>query len=183
MRTCSTYHVMYGMSKLTPGTRALLSARPESFLLSNASQITAVESTLRSLTYFLPGRFKDAELAAEAIYSIINLLGMYHDDVLNRLVVHCDVSQTGAAPPPRIASQPSSRATFSSSDSIPLLPYNPSQHARYTNFYCHRSRAYSTVAKLLVIVGYTELMTEMVARKRLGRKRAWDVVLAIEALK
>lgn len=34
----------------------------EGFLLSNASQVTAVESTLRSLTYFLPGRFKDAEL-------------------------------------------------------------------------------------------------------------------------
>jgi peroxin-16 len=34
----------------------------ESFLLSNASQITAVESSLRSITYFLPGRFPDAEL-------------------------------------------------------------------------------------------------------------------------
>ena len=38
----------------------------EGFLVENASQITAVESSLRTLTYFLPGRFKDAELAGEA---------------------------------------------------------------------------------------------------------------------
>ena len=34
----------------------------ERFLLSNASQITALESSLRSITYILPGRFKDSEL-------------------------------------------------------------------------------------------------------------------------
>ncbi|KAL9940949.1 hypothetical protein V8E36_000437 [Tilletia maclaganii] len=58
----------------------------ERFLLANGSQITAVESSLRSLTYFLPGRFKDAELAGEAIYSALNLLGMYHDSILVRLL-------------------------------------------------------------------------------------------------
>ncbi|CAO1621879.1 unnamed protein product [Parajaminaea phylloscopi] len=171
----------------------------ESFLLANASQITAVESTLRSLTYFLPGRFKDAEVAAEAIYSAINLLGMYHDDILNRLVVHRDVSQTGAAPPPPPSSAPLSvsssqqignagsstslDANAEASTSVPLLPYNPSQHARYTNFYSDKSTTYRVAARLLVVIGYTELMSEMVARKRLGKKAAWDVVLGIEALK
>ncbi|KAK0540184.1 hypothetical protein OC842_000576 [Tilletia horrida] len=58
----------------------------ERFLLANGSQITAVESSLRSLTYFLPGRFKDAELAGEAIYAALNLLGMYHDSILVRLL-------------------------------------------------------------------------------------------------
>ncbi|KAE8248786.1 hypothetical protein A4X13_0g5476 [Tilletia indica] len=58
----------------------------ERFLLANGSQITAVESSLRSLTYFLPGRFKDAELAGEAIYSALNILGMYHDSILIRLL-------------------------------------------------------------------------------------------------
>lgn len=43
----------------------------ESFLVENASQITGVESSLRTLTYFLPGRFKDAELAGEASESIL----------------------------------------------------------------------------------------------------------------
>lgn len=38
----------------------------EAFLANNVSTISSIESTLRSLTWFLPGRFKDAELASEA---------------------------------------------------------------------------------------------------------------------
>jgi hypothetical protein len=38
----------------------------ESFLLNNVSAMSTLESSLRSLTWFLPGRFKDAELASEA---------------------------------------------------------------------------------------------------------------------
>ncbi|KAI9310458.1 hypothetical protein BX666DRAFT_2006298 [Dichotomocladium elegans] len=40
-------------------------AQYEDFLLKNASQITGIEGTLRSLTYILPGRFHDAELASQ----------------------------------------------------------------------------------------------------------------------
>ena len=57
----------------------------ETFLLQNASQITSLESSLRSITYFLPGRFKDAELAGEAIYALVHLLSLYHDSVLFRI--------------------------------------------------------------------------------------------------
>jgi peroxin-16 len=46
----------------------------ESFLLSNLGGVATIESSLRSLTWFLPGRFKDAELASEArSYSIAEL--------------------------------------------------------------------------------------------------------------
>lgn len=41
-------------------------ARYESFLIGNASTIATIESSLRSVTWILPGRFKDAELASEA---------------------------------------------------------------------------------------------------------------------
>jgi peroxisomal membrane protein Pex16 len=40
-------------------------ARYESFLLQNVSTISSLESTLRSITWLLPGRFKDAELVSE----------------------------------------------------------------------------------------------------------------------
>ena len=40
-------------------------ARYESFLINNVSTISTLESSLRSVTWFLPGRFKDAELASE----------------------------------------------------------------------------------------------------------------------
>jgi peroxin-16 len=43
-----------------------LLAQYEAFLVDNVSTISSVESTLRTLTWFLPGRFKDAELASEA---------------------------------------------------------------------------------------------------------------------
>ena len=49
----------------------------ESFLLQHVSQVTALESSLRSMTYILPGRFKDAELAGEVIYALVHLLGLY----------------------------------------------------------------------------------------------------------
>jgi hypothetical protein len=36
------------------------------FLLKNSSQISSIESSLRSLTFILPGQFKDAEIASES---------------------------------------------------------------------------------------------------------------------
>ncbi|KAF8609573.1 peroxisome membrane protein [Ceratobasidium sp. AG-I] len=55
-------------------------ARYESFLISNASTISTIESSLRSLTWFLPGRFRDAEL----VTATLNLLSLYHDTLLAR---------------------------------------------------------------------------------------------------
>ena len=52
-------------------------ARYESFLIHNGSTIASLESTLRSLTWFLPGRFKDAELVSEACPSIPTSLLSY----------------------------------------------------------------------------------------------------------
>ena len=37
----------------------------ENFASSNGSAIEALESSLRSLSYILPGRFKDSELVSE----------------------------------------------------------------------------------------------------------------------
>ncbi|MCO5598732.1 hypothetical protein L7F22_052830 [Adiantum nelumboides] len=171
----------------------------ESFLLSNASQITSVESSLRSITYFLPGRFPDSELAGEAVYSALNLLGLYHDSILVRLLsprsmprsigssstsrntnlsrstaalqanaTPQSVSTTGAPAPP---------ATYSK------LQHTPSEHARYTHHFSDSSTAYSRLARVLVIIGYVELLSEMVARRKLGPKKAWDVVVGIESVK
>lgn len=48
-------------------------AHYESFLVNNVGTISTVESTLRSITWILPGRFKDAELASEARQLLIRL--------------------------------------------------------------------------------------------------------------
>lgn len=46
----------------------------EAFLLGNGSTISTIESSLRSLTWFLPGRFKDAELASEGCECVQSFL-------------------------------------------------------------------------------------------------------------
>lgn len=160
----------------------------DNFLLNNASQITAVESSLRSITYFLPGRFKDAELAGEAIYASLNLLGLYHDSILARALESQNAPASDAA-----ATALTEKSTLPASP-VPLgavgqhvgaaaTGLTPSEHARYTNHFSRTSKNYNRVARTLVIVGYFELLAEMVARRKLGRRKAWDVVAAIESLK
>lgn len=140
----------------------------EAFLLSNASQITAVESSLRSITYILPGRFKDAELAGEAIYAAVQVLSMYHDSVLCQIVV----AHAG-------------RKTDTSIQTVPIGADVPkmSLHARYTAYWRTASTRYRRVATLLMVIEAMQLLAEMLARRQLGRQRAWDVVVAIEVVK
>merc|ERR1712000_131705 len=82
-----------------PGTRStrptagqLLSLPPqwlgmyEEFITKNAGQVSQIESALRSLTYIIPGRFRDAEIASESIHSGVQLLSLYHDTLLTRAV-------------------------------------------------------------------------------------------------
>ena len=142
----------------------------EAFLLANAPQVTAVESSLRSITYLLPGRFKDAEITGEAIYTAVNLLGMYHDSVLFRIVYgrrHAADGVVGDV-----------RESLLAGD-VPHL----SRHARYAHYWRTNSRMYKAAATWLMVLESTQLLAEMLARWRLGRARAWDVVLAIEVLK
>ena len=101
----------------------------------------------------------------------LNILGLYHDSILYRLV------SSGSSP----ASSSSSPGLDSSSPA--RLAYTPSPHARYTTHFADSSPAYNLCARALVLVGYTELLAEMLARRRGGRKRAWDVVVGIEGVK
>ncbi|WFD36578.1 hypothetical protein MCUN1_003461 [Malassezia cuniculi] len=142
----------------------------ESFLLANAPQVTAVESSLRSITYILPGRFKDAEVTGEAIYTAVNLLGMYHDSVLFRIVYGRRRAAEGVVG--------DVRESILAGD-VPRL----SRHARYAHFWRTHSPSYRAAAVWLMIIENTQLLAEMLARRRLGRKCAWDVVLAIEIVK
>lgn len=63
-----------------------MSASPDgSFLSSHAQALATAESTLRSLTWFLPWfRFREADLASESLTALLNLTSLYHDTVLAR---------------------------------------------------------------------------------------------------
>lgn len=124
------------------------------FITKNAHQVSQIESALRSLTYIIPGRFRDAEIASETVHSGVQLLTLYHDAVLRR-----------------------------AANKIPSLSTRiPSPHARYTRFWTAKSGLYRRIALLLQIVQYTELLWEMTAKRR-GEKIRWRVVIILEALK
>jgi peroxin-16 len=89
------------------------------------------------------------------VYSVLNLISLYHDSVLHRAV---------------------------SSLPAPLRPPS-SLHTRYTRHFTTRSRPYNLLAHTLSVVQSLELLLEMVARKRKGRDGADKTVVAIEALK
>ncbi|KAL1858944.1 hypothetical protein VTK73DRAFT_7728 [Phialemonium thermophilum] len=127
------------------------------FISKNASQVSQIESALRSLTYVIPGRFRDAEIASESIHSGVQLLSMYHDTLLARAVSLSKLPLSAVA---RI----------------------PSPHSRYTRFWTERNPLYRRVAYLLQIVQYVELLCEMVAKRR-GERARWRVVVLLEAVK
>ncbi|KAG0196812.1 Peroxisomal membrane protein pex16 [Mortierella sp. GBA30] len=127
----------------------------ESFIFKNATQISSIESTLRSLTYILPGRFDDADLASEALFSTLNLLGIYHDTILTK----------------HVASLPASHRP------------TPSPLNRYTRDWQGSSLTYKRVAMVLTIIQYTEVLIEMGVQKKWGQQYKWRVITALEAFK
>ncbi|KAL1894466.1 hypothetical protein Cpir12675_003643 [Ceratocystis pirilliformis] len=126
----------------------------DSYIEKNAGNVSQIESALRSLTYIIPGRFRDAEIASESLHSGIQLLSMYHDSLLSRAITHL--------PSPR---------------SVPSL------HTRYTRHWATRSSFYRRIATLLQMASYVQLLCEMAAKRRGGERLRWRVVVGLEAVK
>ncbi|KAK1927021.1 putative peroxisomal membrane protein pex16 [Papiliotrema laurentii] len=154
----------------------------EELLVSNLGAVRSIESGLRNVSWLLPGRFQDAELASEGLYALLNAVSGYHDSLLSK---HLDPALTlpphpfDARPPTTTPLDPSEPSV---SKTAPVLP-PPSDHARYTKYWTTRSGVYRKASRLLVTIGYIELLVEMVARKRLGDRRRWNYVLGLEVVK
>jgi peroxin-16 len=146
-------------SSLTSSALSLPSAY-STYVIHNSSSVSQIESALRSLTYLLPGsRLHDTELASESLHSFVQLLSIYHDSLLARASMIMPAAQAA-------------------------LKQKTSPHARYTKFWTGRSALYRQLALALKITQYTELLWEMVARRRLGgEKSRWRVVILLESFK
>ncbi|KAF2491777.1 peroxisomal membrane protein pex16 [Lophium mytilinum] len=152
---------MYKQAKL--GTQRLPDALSQSprwlslysdFITKNASAVSQIESALRSLTYIIPGRFRESEIASESLHSGVQLLSLYHDSLLAKAIAR-----------------------------MPGTPkQHPSPHNRYTKFWTSTSPTYKRTALLLQMIQYTELLWEMAAKRR-GEKIRWRVVVVLEAVK
>ncbi|GAB7352956.1 hypothetical protein MBLNU459_g3530t1 [Dothideomycetes sp. NU459] len=124
------------------------------FVTKNASAVGQIEGALRSLTYIIPGRFRDAEIASESVHTSVQLLSLYHDSLLARAIARLP----------------------------PLQRPHPSPHTRYTRFWAQKSATYKRLALTLQMIQYTELLCEMAAKRR-GEKTRWRVVTLLELLK
>jgi hypothetical protein len=90
------------------------------------------------------------------VYSVLNLISLYHDSVLHRAA---------------------------SSLPAPLRPPS-SSHTRYTRHFVTNSQPYNILAHTLSVVQSLELLIEMAVTKRGGgRDKAEKTVIAIEAIK
>ncbi|KAJ3750487.1 peroxisomal membrane protein PEX16 [Lentinula detonsa] len=128
----------------------------ESFLLKNVSAISTLESSLRTFTWLLPGRFKDAELASEALSASLNMISMYHDTLLARIV----------------QSDPRYR---------PLIPF--SLHTRFTKAWADKNSRYKWAARLLETIRFTELFIEMGMRRKVSTKNRYRGIIVLEIIK
>ncbi|CAE7194788.1 hypothetical protein P3342_009735 [Pyrenophora teres f. teres] len=124
------------------------------FITKNSSAVTQIESALRSLTYIIPGRFRESEIASESLHSGVQVLSLYHDSLLSKAM----------------AQMPGTRRQ-------PLTP-----HHRYTKFWTQNSPTYKRIAIVLQMIQYTELLWEMAAKRR-GEKVRWRVVVLLEVVK
>ncbi|KAJ5755348.1 Peroxisome membrane protein Pex16 [Penicillium manginii] len=156
-------------------------AHYEDFVTKNSSSVGQVESALRSLTYIIPGecdpiteyyrlgaeepqltylfhssgRYRESEVASECVHSGVQLLSLYHDSLVEKVISRL----------PSTVPRPT-----------------PTPHSRYTKYWTSRSSLYRQVALALQMLQYTELLWEMAARRR-GQKTRWRVVVFIEFAK
>jgi len=132
------------------------------------------------------------------VYALLNVVSGYHDSLLSK---HLDPALSlpphpFAAPSHAIPSSSSASTTPALDTSAPgpdvvptalkrtapTLP-PPSDHARYTKYWTARSGVYRKASRMLVTIRYIELLVEMIAKKKLGDRRRWNVVLGMESIK
>lgn len=128
----------------------------EQFLLKNASQISSIESSLRSLVLILPGRFQDAEIASESVSSALQIIGLYHDSILAK----------------------AARSAGQTNEAV-----QESQHNKYTTAQSDQSSVYKVVSLTLTIIRFTELLAETTLKQKKGNEARWKAIVAIEAVK
>ncbi|KAJ2455263.1 hypothetical protein EV183_000998 [Coemansia sp. RSA 2336] len=131
------------------------------FVVSNAAQVNSIENGLRTLTYILPGRFADAELASEAIYTLLSFVGIYHDGLLSKAASSGLLVDKEGQPL-----------------KLDVSPFN-----RYHGDLSRNRKLYRVLSLLLSSLQFSEKLVEMVVAKKFSEKLRWRVVSWIEIVK
>jgi peroxin-16 len=143
----------------------------DSTLVQNAPQVASLESLLRSLAYFLPGKFKDSEFATETMFAALNLFGMYNDSVLSK---HFPTTSTASVWKQHsgVGVQPA-----------PTSSLEMSLHNRYTRASINDGSLYKKLSYGLSTLQFVQIVVEIWARKKFGETGRWRAIVLIEAIK
>ncbi|PVU92668.1 hypothetical protein BB561_003683 [Smittium simulii] len=133
----------------------------ESFLIKNAPAINSIENGLKTLTFILPGRFEEAEIASETIYSILNFLGLYHDYILSKAAKNNQLFDTAGQ----------------------LINVPTSEKLKYFKYFSKNHKVYHSLAILLTSTLFVEKLVEMIVEKKLGIKKKWQAITLLEVVK
>ncbi|ORZ24318.1 peroxisome membrane protein [Absidia repens] len=131
----------------------------ENILFKNISHITSIELVLRVLYYTLPGRFQDTKFASQTIYSVLNLIKLYHNTILRR-----------------------------AADQVRLQKLNTngieeSQFNKYKRYWCNKSRFYRVISRTLSVIAYTQVWMEMGLLRQGFRKSHYQWIAGLELIK
>jgi peroxin-16 len=137
---------------------------------------------------------RDWVILMPPVYALLSLVSSYHDTVLSRRLT--PALSLPPHPFARAPAAPSSKATADAQPEgsaqsrptpqappriSPVLP-PPSDHTRYTRYWSDHSIIYRKASRALSVLGYVELLVEMLARKR-GDRARWRVIVSIEGIK
>ncbi|KAH6570251.1 hypothetical protein BASA61_001319 [Batrachochytrium salamandrivorans] len=123
------------------------------FVRNNAKTIGSIESSVRSLTYILPGRFEGAEILSEGLYALTGLAGHGHDAIL-------------------------AKEARRQQPQTPISAFN-----RYTLSILKSSNLVNSLSILLTTINTFEVFCEMIALKCGGKKLRSKTILTVESLK
>lgn len=125
------------------------------------------------------------------MYTLLRLVSSYHDTIISKRIkpsfslpphpFDANTVTPKAAPTAPADASNATQPIGTLPRVTPLLP-PPSDHTRYTRYWAQTSTIYRKASRTIAVLGYVELLVEMLARKR-GERARWRIVAIIEAVK
>jgi peroxin-16 len=92
------------------------------------------------------------------VYAALNLVGLYHNSILRKAAqAHAEEQKMG--------------------------PVEESAFNKYLKFWSSTSSINATASTALAIISYTQVLMEMAVLKKLGKKKQWELIASLEAVK
>ncbi|KAI8365964.1 peroxisome membrane protein [Radiomyces spectabilis] len=127
-----------------------------------ASKIETVEDLIRAISMLLPGRFEDSEFCSQTIIAALNLVSLYHTQLLVRAATKAGLKEKLEA----------------ENEDGPRFAFNAFIQRHYQGRGLKRFAAVG-----LSLISYTEVLLEMMASRWWPKLTKWRWIVGIEAVK